>query len=91
MDTNPENSGAFVEQKPISITVPPTATPSFSNATQVTVSDDSVVIQFAYVRPDMAQGQLISEIVLSPKHAIDFSRALDATIKKHFTRHLADS
>jgi hypothetical protein len=66
------------------------ASPSFSNATQVTVSDDSVVLQFAYVRPDHTTGQLISEIVLSPKHAIDFSRALDATIKQHFTRHLDD-
>lgn len=52
------------------------------------MSDDSVVIQFAYVRPNTAMGQLISEVVLSPKHAIDFSRALDATIKQHFTRHL---
>ena len=67
---------------------PPTAKPTFSNATQVTVSDDSVVIQFAYVRPDTANGQLIGEIVLSPKHAIEFNHALDTTIKKHFTRHL---
>lgn len=78
----------MTERKQISITIPPAAKPTFSNATQVTVSDDSVVLQFAYVRPDNASGQLISEIVLSPKHAIDFSRALDATIKKHFTRQL---
>ena len=77
-----------MERKQISISIPPTAKPTFSNATQVTVSDDSVVLQFAYVRTDTTTGQLISEIVLSPKHAIDFSRALDATIKKHFTRHL---
>lgn len=77
--------------KHISITIPEDAKPSFSNATQVTVSDDSVVIQFAYVRPDTVAGSLITEIVLSPKHAIDFSRALDTTIKEHFTRHLRDS
>lgn len=77
----------FMEKR-INISIPAEATPSFSNATQVTVSDDSVVLQFAYVRPDTASGQLISEIVLSPKHAIDFSRSLDATIKQHFTRHL---
>lgn len=77
-----------MERKQIAISIPQTAKPTFSNATQVTVSDDSVVIQFAYVRPDTTNGQLISEIVLSPKHAIDFSRALDSTIKKHFTRHL---
>lgn len=78
------------DHKQISITIPQDAGPSFSNATQVTVSDDSVVLQFAYVRPDHTTGQLISEVVLSPKHAIDFSRALDATIKQHFTRHLDD-
>ena len=74
--------------KRISIRVPSETAPTFSNATQVTVSDDSVVLQFAYVRPNTTDGQLISEIVLSPKHAIDFSRSLDATIKQHFTRHL---
>jgi len=77
-----------MERKQIAISIPQAAHPAFSNATQVTVSDDSVVIQFAYVRPDTTNGQLIAEVVLSPKHAIDFSRALDSTIKKHFTRHL---
>lgn len=76
------------ERKPIPVVIPPEALPSFANATQVTVSDDSVVVQFAYVRPGSASGKLISEIVLTPKHAINFSRSLDATIKKHFTRHL---
>jgi len=76
--------------KHITIKIPETAVPAFSNATQVTVSDDSVVIQFAYVRPDTVSGLLVTEIVLSPKHAIDFSRALDTTIKEHFTRHLRE-
>ncbi len=76
------------ERKPIPIPIPADALPAFANATQVTVSDDSVVVQFAYVRPRTESGQLISEIVLTPKHAINFSRSLDATIKKHFTRHL---
>jgi hypothetical protein len=79
---NPEPS------KQIEIAIGPDARPAFTNATQVTVSDDSVVIQFAYMRPNSPMGQLVSEVVLSPKHAIDFSRALDATIKQHFTRHL---
>ena len=74
--------------KEFSITIPQGQMPAFSNATQVSVSDDSVVIQFAYLRPGTPQGQLVSEIVLSPKHAIEFSRALDQTIKQHFTRHL---
>ena len=74
--------------KAIAINIPTDAKPAFTNATQVTVSDDSVVIQFAYVRPNTTDGQLISEVVLSPKHAIEFSKALDSTIKQHFTRHL---
>lgn len=77
----------MAQHKQVSISVPQSTAPAFSNATQVTVSDDAVVLQFAYVRPETT-GQLIAEIVLSPKHAIDFSRALDTTIKKHFTRHL---
>ena len=76
------------ERKPIAILVPPDTKPSFVNVTKVTVSDDSVVIQFAYIRANTPQGTLISEIVLTPKHAIDFNRSLDTTIKKHFTRHL---
>lgn len=76
------------DQKQISITMPQNAKPAFSNATQVNVSDDSVILQFAYLRPNSPSGQLIAEVVLSPKHAIDFSRALDTTIKQHFTRHL---
>lgn len=73
---------------PIEILIGTDAKPAFSNATQVTVSDDSVVIQFAYVRPGTPKGQLVAEVVLTPKHAIDFQKALDATVKKHFTRHL---
>lgn len=75
-------------QRNIKIDIPGSSKPTFSNATQVTVSDDSVILQFAYVRPNTTDGQLIAEIVLSPKHAIDFSRALDTTIKQHFTRHI---
>ncbi|MES2668547.1 MAG: DUF3467 domain-containing protein [Patescibacteria group bacterium] len=77
-----------MEQKKIAITQSSKTLATFVNATQVTVSDDAVIIQFAYVRPNTTEGQLVSEIVLSPKHAIDFSKALDATIKQHFTRHL---
>ncbi|MBU6323707.1 MAG: DUF3467 domain-containing protein [Patescibacteria group bacterium] len=79
------------DPKQINIAIPADAKPVFSNTTQMSVSDDAVVIQFAYVRPNGDSGTLISEIVLSPKHAIEFSKALDATIKKHFTRHLENS
>lgn len=80
-----------MERKPVKIVLPQNETARFVNATQVTVSDDSVILQFAFVRPNAESGTLVSEIVLSPKHAIEFSKALDATIKQHFTRHLADS
>jgi hypothetical protein len=76
---------------PIAITIPTDTNPLFTNATQVSVSSDAVIIQFAYVRPNSTSGQLLAEIILSPKHAIDFSRALDTTIKQHFTRHLEES
>jgi hypothetical protein len=76
---------------PIAITIPTDTNPLFTNATQVSVSSDAVIIQFAYVRPNSPSGQLLAEIILSPKHAIDFSRALDTTIKQHFTRHLEEN
>jgi hypothetical protein len=78
-------------QKQIAITIPADAKPSFTNATQTTVTDDSVVVQFAYLRPQAETGQLVAEVVMSPKHAIEFSKSLDATLKKHFTRHLPES
>ncbi len=74
--------------EPISITIPGDAKPAFANATQVTVLDDAVVLQFAYVRANSTNGQLLSEVILSPKHAIEFNKTLGVTIKKHFTRHL---
>ena len=76
------------EKKQVQIALPADAKPLFSNATQITVNNDSVTLQFAYVRPNSDQGQLMSEVVLTPKHAIDFQNALDATLKKHFTKHL---
>lgn len=75
-------------EKQIRINIPADAKPVFANTTSVTVSDDAVILQFSFVRPRGATGELLSEIVLSPKHAINFSRSLDETIKKHFTRHL---
>ncbi len=77
-------------RKEIRIVGGPDNVPAFANATQVIVSDDSVIIQFAFVRPNAVEGKLVSEMVLSPKHAIAFGRALDATLKKHFTRHLGE-
>ncbi|XKT74979.1 MAG: DUF3467 domain-containing protein [Patescibacteria group bacterium UBA2103] len=78
------------DKRQVQIQVPLDAKPHFSNATQITVNNDSVTLQFAYVRPNAEQGQLMAEVILTPKHAIDFKNALDETIKKHFTKHLDD-
>lgn len=80
-----------MERKQVQIVLPQSETARFVNATQVTVSDDSVILQFAFVRPNAESGTLVAEIALSPKHAIEFSKALDATIKQHFTRHLGEA
>lgn len=76
------------DKKQIQVQVPPTHKPEFSNSVQINVSDDSVVLQFMFVRPNTPQATLISEIVLTPKHAINFQKSLDTTIKQHFTKHL---
>lgn len=62
--------------------------PVFSNSVQINVSDEEVVLQFLFVRRNTNQGTLVSEIVLTPQHSIRLQRALDETIKKHFTKHL---
>jgi len=77
-------------RKEIPIVTPPETRPDFSNATKVTVSDNSVIIQFGFVRPSAESGQLVAEVVLTSKHAIDFGRALNTALKKHFTRHLEE-
>lgn len=64
--------------------------PVFSNSVQINVSDEEVVLQFLFVRRNTNQGTLVSEVVLTPQHAIKLQRALDDTIKKHFTKHLPE-
>ena len=76
------------EQKQIQVQTSPDHKPVFSNSVQISVSDDSVVPQFLFIRPNAAQATLISEVVLTPKHAINFQKSLDTTIKQHFTKHL---
>ena len=63
---------------------------TFSNSAQINVSDDEVALQFLYVRRNTGQGTLMSEIILTPQHAIKFQKALDDTLKKHFTKHLPE-
>jgi hypothetical protein len=81
MDQQPQN---------IQISVSPEAKPMYANSVKVNVTDEEVILQFAMIRADEGRGVLVSELVLSPKHAIRFQKALDDTLKKHFTRHLGE-
>jgi hypothetical protein len=74
----------------IQISVSPEAKPMYANSVKVNVTDEEVILQFAMIRAEEGRGVLVSEIVLSPKHAIRFQKALDDTLKKHFTRHLEE-
>jgi hypothetical protein len=76
------------EQKQIQVKVTDDHKPVFANSAQINVSDEEVVLQFLYVRRNTNQANLMSEIILTPQHAIKFQKALDETIKKHFTKHL---
>jgi hypothetical protein len=78
------------QQQQIQIAVSADAKPMYANSVKIHVTDEEVMLQFALVRPEEGRGVLVSEIVLSPKHAIRFQKALDDTLKKHFTRHLPE-
>jgi hypothetical protein len=76
------------DQQQVQVKVSDGHRPVFSNSAQINVADDEVTLQFLYVRRNTGQGTLMSEVVLSPQHAIKFQKALDDTLKKHFTKHL---
>ena len=76
------------EKKEINVQVNQEHMPVFANSINVNVSDDAVALQFLFVRPNTNQAKLVSEVIITPKHAIAFQKTLDATVKKHFTRHL---
>ena len=76
------------QQKEIKIQIPPDMKPTYANSVKINVTDEEVMMQFAFLRPDQGNGVLVGDIVLSPKHAMRFQKALDETLKKHFTRHL---
>ena len=78
------------EQQQVQVKVSDSHRPVFSNSAQINVADDEVTLQFLYVRRNTGQGTLMSEVVLSPQHAIKFQKALDETLKKHFTKHLPE-
>jgi Protein of unknown function (DUF3467) len=79
-----------MEQKNIHIQVNSDTKPTYANSVKVNVTDEEVILQFAMIQAEEGRGVLVSELVLSPKHAIRFQKALDDTLKKHFTRHLPE-
>lgn len=93
MDNNqsipPDNSNMPMPVgKQYRVTVAPDDKPVFANSVQMSVGNDAVVLQFLFLRPNTEQAVLVSEIAITPQHAISFQKALDDTIKRHFTRHL---
>ena len=76
------------EKKQIQVKVSDTHVPVFANSAQINVANEEVVLQFLFVRRNTSQATLVSEVVITPQHAIKFVKALDETIKKHFTKHL---
>ena len=85
-----ENSEPQTGGRQIKVNIAPDKIPAFSNSVQININDDSVMLQFLCIRPNTDTAPLVAEIVLTPQHAIKFQQTLDATIKKHFTRHLDD-
>lgn len=57
----------------------------FSNLAQVGSTQDSFVLDFAFVQGE--NGWLLSRMLMSPQHAKRFSRALAETVAKHEARH----
>ena len=78
------------QKKEIKIQIPNDIKPTYSNSVKINVTDEEVMLQFAYIKPEEGVGALVGDIVLSPKHAMRFQKALDETLKKHFTRHLPE-
>lgn len=79
-----------MEERQINIAISPDSKPTYANSIRIHVTDEEVVLQFAWLQPDSTRGVLVSEVVLSPKHAMRFQKMLDDTLKKHFTRHLPE-
>lgn len=78
------------QKKEIKIQVPNDMHTTYANSVKIHVTDEEVMLQFALVKAEQGTGTLVGDIVLSPKHAMRFQKALDDTLKKHFTRHLPE-
>lgn len=75
-------------QRELKINVPTGHVPVYANSVQISVSNEEVTLQFLFVRPNTDHGLLVSEVVITPNHAMKLQKALDETVKKHFTKHI---
>ena len=71
--------------KQLQVKIPEGHIPTFANSVQINVANEEVTLQFVFVRPNTNQGTMVSEVIISQQHAIKFQKALDNTIKQHFT------
>ena len=74
--------------KQLHVKMPENHIPTFANSVQINVANEEVTLQFVFVRPNTNQGTMVSEIIITPQHAIKLQKALDSTIKQHFTKHI---
>lgn len=74
--------------KQLQVKIPEGHIPTFANSVQINVANEEVTLQFVFVRPNTNQGTMVSEVIITPQHAIKFQKALDGTIKQHFTKHI---
>lgn len=74
--------------KQLHVKMPENHIPTFANSVQINVTNEEVTLQFVFVRPNTNQGTMVSEIIITPQHAIKLQKALDSTIKQHFTKHI---
>lgn len=77
-----------IPPRELKITVPDKHTPTYANSVQINVSNEEVTLQFLFVRPNTEHGLLVSEVIITPNHAMRLQKALDETVKKHFTKHI---
>jgi len=75
--------------KQLHVKMPENHIPTFANSVQINVTNEEVTLQFVFVRPNTNQGTMVSEVIITPQHAIKLQKALDSTIKQHFTKHIA--
>lgn len=57
--------------------------PVFSNVAQVHATEREVIIDFAFVQPNTAEGTVVSRIALTPQHAISLKDVLLNTLKRY--------